>query len=110
LLPRATSAVVKQAMAYLHEHYARPLARHDLAQAAGVSENYLSQIFHRELGVSPSNYLSRVRVHQAKELLSRTDDSVSVIASRVGFQDPAYFSRVFHKVVGASPQTYRSRG
>ncbi|HTD76796.1 MAG TPA: ATP-binding protein [Chloroflexota bacterium] len=109
LLPRATSAVVKQAMAYLHEHYARPLARHDLAQAAGVSENYLSQIFHRELGVSPSNYLSRVRVHQAKELLSRTDDSISVIASRVGFQDPAYFSRVFHKLVGASPQTYRSR-
>jgi signal transduction histidine kinase/AraC-like DNA-binding protein len=108
LLPRATSAVVKKAMAYLHDHYERPLARHDLAQAAGVSENYLSQIFHRELGLSPSNYLTRVRVHQAKVLLASTDDSVTVIASRVGFQDPAYFSRVFHKQVGASPQVYRA--
>jgi signal transduction histidine kinase/CheY-like chemotaxis protein len=57
LLPHATSTVVKKAMGYLHEHYARHLARHDLAQAAGVSENYLSQIFHRELGLSPRSYL-----------------------------------------------------
>jgi signal transduction histidine kinase/AraC-like DNA-binding protein len=110
LLPRATSAVVKKAMAYLHDHYEQSLARHDLAQAAGVSENYLSQIFHRELGLSPSNYLSRVRMHQAKVLLSNTDESITVIATRVGFQDPAYFSRVFHKLVGASPQAYRARG
>jgi AraC-like DNA-binding protein len=109
LLPQATSTVVKKAMGYLHEHYARPLARHDLAQAAGVSENYLSQIFHRELGLSPRSYLSRVRVHQAKELLANTDESITVIASRVGFEDPAYFSRVFHKVVGASPHAYRAR-
>ena len=108
LLPRATSAVVKTAMAYLHEHYERPLARHDLAQAAGVSENYLSQIFHRELGLSPSNYLCRVRVHHAKKLLCNTDDSITVIATRVGFQDAAYFSRVFHKLVGAAPQAYRA--
>jgi YesN/AraC family two-component response regulator len=107
LLPQATSAIVKQAMAYLHEHYARPLARHDLAQAAGVSENYLSQIFHRELGLSPRSYLSRVRVHHAKQLLGSTDESITSIASRVGFEDSAYFSRVFHKVVGSSPQAFR---
>jgi AraC-like DNA-binding protein len=109
LLPQPTSAIVKQAMAYLHQHYARPLARHHLAQAAGVSENYLSQIFHRELGLSPRNYLSRVRVHHAKDLLSNTDVSVTSIASRVGFEDPAYFSRVFHRLVGMSPQAYREQ-
>jgi AraC-like DNA-binding protein len=109
LLPQATSAIVKQAMAFLHEHYERSLARHDLAHAAGVSDNYLSQIFHRELGLSPRNYLIRVRVHHAKELLSNTDDSITSIASRVGFEDPAYFSRVFHRLVGTSPQVYRER-
>jgi AraC-like DNA-binding protein len=109
LLPRATSALVKQALAYLHEHYGRSLARHDIALAVGVSENYLSQIFHRELGLSPLEYLSRLRIHTAKELLATTSDSITSIADRVGFEDPAYFSRVFHKHVGESPHTYRQR-
>jgi signal transduction histidine kinase/AraC-like DNA-binding protein len=109
LLPQPTSAVVKQAMAYLHEYYGRSFGRHDLAQAAGVSDNYLSQIFHRELGVSPRDYLNRVRIHKAKELLSTTDESIMAIASHVGFEDSAYFSRVFHRLVGESPQTYRQR-
>ncbi len=109
LLPQSTSAVVKQAMAYLHQHYSRSFARHHLAQTVGVSENYLSQIFHRELGVSPREYLSRIRIHKAKELLTSTDESVTSVASRVGFEDPAYFSRVFHKLVGESPQSYRQK-
>jgi YesN/AraC family two-component response regulator len=74
-----------------------------------VSENYLSQIFHRELGLSPRNYLSRVRVHHAKQLLSNTDESITSIASHVGFEDSAYFSRVFHKLVGSSPHTFREK-
>jgi signal transduction histidine kinase/AraC-like DNA-binding protein len=109
LLPQSTSAVVKQAMAYLHEHYSRSFARHHLAKTVGVSENYLSQIFHRELGLSPREYLSRIRIHKAKQLLTNTDESVTSVAGRVGFEDPAYFSRVFHKLVGESPQSYRQK-
>jgi YesN/AraC family two-component response regulator len=109
LLPQSTSAVVKQAMAYLHEHYSRSFERHHLAKTVGVSENYLSQIFHRELGLSPREYLSRIRIHKAKQLLTNTDESVTSVAGRVGFEDPAYFSRVFHKLVGESPQSYRQK-
>ena len=107
VLPQATSAVVKRALVYLHEQYGRSLARHDVALAVGVSESYLSQIFHRELGLSPWDYLSRLRVHMAKELLSSTRESITTVAGRVGFEDAAYFSRVFHKLVGESPHTYR---
>jgi signal transduction histidine kinase/AraC-like DNA-binding protein len=110
LLPQPTSALVKQALAYLHAHYSRQsLARHDIAMAIGVSENYLGRIFHSELGLSPREYLSRLRIRAAKDLLSSTRDSVTTIAGRVGFEDPAYFSRVFHKLVGESPHTYRQR-
>jgi signal transduction histidine kinase/AraC-like DNA-binding protein len=110
LLPQPTSVLVKQALAYFHAHYARQsLARHDIAQAIGVSENYLGRIFHSELGLSPWDYLSRLRIHAAKDLLSTTRESITTIAGRVGFEDPAYFSRVFHKLVGESPHTFRQR-
>jgi len=109
VLPQETSAVVKRALVYLHEQYGRTLARHDVALAVGVSEGYLSQIFHRELGLSPWDYLSRLRIHIAKELLSSTCESITQVAGRVGFDDAAYFSRVFHKLVGESPHSYRQR-
>jgi YesN/AraC family two-component response regulator len=110
LLPQPTSALVKQALAYFHAHYARrSLARPDVALAIGVSENYLGRIFHSELGLSPREYLSRLRIHAAKDLLSGTRESITTIAGRVGFEHPAYFSRVFHKLVGESPHTYRQR-
>ena len=73
----------------------------------GVSENYLSQIFRNELGVSPWDYLSRWRVQRARELLATTDKSITAVAAEVGFDDSVYFSRVFRKHAGESPQAYR---
>jgi signal transduction histidine kinase/AraC-like DNA-binding protein len=108
-LAQPTSALVKQALAYLHQHYGHALVRTEVATAVGVSESYLSQIFHRELGVSPWDYLTRLRIRQAKELLSSTPASITAVAASVGFDDPAYFSRVFHKVVGETPHGYRRR-
>jgi YesN/AraC family two-component response regulator len=107
LLPQPTSALVKQAVVYLHENYRRTLVRTEIAVAVGVSESYLSQIFHRELGLSTWDYLGRLRMRAAKELLLNSRESITTISSRVGFEDPAYFSRVFHKQVGESPQSYR---
>jgi signal transduction histidine kinase/DNA-binding LacI/PurR family transcriptional regulator/AraC-like DNA-binding protein len=106
-LPPQTSALVKRALAYLHQNYARPLARWEIAQGIGVSEDYLSRVFQRELGISPWDYLNRYRVSQARELLRRTHDSVGHIGRRVGFSDPAYFSRVFRRIAGTSPRAYR---
>lgn len=107
VLPPQTSALVKQALAFIHQHYARPLARWEIAQAAGASEDYLGRIFHRELGLSPWDYLTRCRVQQAKDLLLNTALSVQAIARQVGFKDAAYFSRVFSKQCGASPAEFR---
>jgi AraC-like DNA-binding protein len=106
-LPAHTGALVKRAVAYLHQNYARPLSRWEIAESVGVSEDYLTRVFNRELGLSPWDYLNRYRVLQAQVLLRNTSRSIADIARTVGFKDQAYFSRVFSKQVGQSPQTYR---
>ena len=108
-LPAYTSALVKRTVAYFQQDYRRPLSRKEVAQVIGLSENYLSQIFRQELGISPWEYLNRYRIKQARELLAHTDESISSIAMEVGFEDPSYFGRVFHKITGLSPREYREK-
>jgi signal transduction histidine kinase/DNA-binding LacI/PurR family transcriptional regulator/AraC-like DNA-binding protein len=107
-LPAQTSALVKRVLAFLHQNYNRQLLRWEIAEAIGVSEDYLSRVFLRELGLSLWDYLNRYRINQAKEFLRYTGDSIQAIALKVGFKDQAYFSRVFRNQVGASPSTFRS--
>lgn len=109
LLSTYTSALVKHAVAYLHQHYTRSISRWELAQAVGVSEDYLSRVFNREVGLSPWEYLNRYRIYQAKALLHRTNDRISAVAQQVGFQDQRYFSRVFRKITGVGPKEFRER-
>jgi signal transduction histidine kinase/AraC-like DNA-binding protein len=106
-LPPHISALAKQAVAYLHQNFDRPLSRQEIADELGMSEDYFSRTFHKELGISPWDYLNRYRVAQAKLLLTSTNDSVKRIGRKIGFTDPAYFSRVFRKMVGQSPSEFR---
>jgi YesN/AraC family two-component response regulator len=108
-LSQPTSRLVKYALVYMHQNYAQPLTRKELAEKVGVSENYLSQIFHQELGISPWDGLTRLRIQKAKELLTGNEDTITQVAMQVGFNDSAYFSRVFRKQIGLSPQEYRSK-
>lgn len=106
-LPGATSDIVKRAVAFINERYSSALTRWQLAEAVNVSEDYLSRVFRQELGITPWEYLTRLRIERAKELLAAGTESVATVGARVGFPDQAYFSRVFKKIVGAAPQAYR---
>jgi AraC-like DNA-binding protein len=106
-LPHRSSLLIKHALAYLHQHYHHQITRRQVAQAAGMSEDYLSRLFHRELGLSPWDYLNRLRIQQAKERLRESDDSIQMVARRVGFHDRAYFSRIFRMLTGVPPQAFR---
>jgi signal transduction histidine kinase/DNA-binding LacI/PurR family transcriptional regulator/AraC-like DNA-binding protein len=108
-LPPYTSALVKRAVAYLHQNYGRTISRWELAQEVGVSEDYLSRVFSRELGLSPWDYLNRYRIAQARALLRSGSASISAVAQQVGFQDRGYFSRVFRKLTGVGPQEFREK-
>jgi signal transduction histidine kinase/AraC-like DNA-binding protein/ABC-type sugar transport system substrate-binding protein len=104
-----TSTLVRRAVAYMQQHFAHDLSRQQIANAIGISQNYLSRIFQHELGISPWEYLSRYRIKQAQDLLRDTEHSITDVAAQVGFDDPAYFSRVFRKQIGHSPQRYREQ-
>jgi signal transduction histidine kinase/AraC-like DNA-binding protein/ABC-type sugar transport system substrate-binding protein len=109
LLPPHTSALVKQAIAFIQQHHHEPVARQEIAAAVGVSKDYLGRIFHQELGLSPWEYLIRYRVLRAKELLQTTTFTVAEVAARVGFDSATYFSHIFHREVGCSPRDFRAQ-
>ncbi len=99
--------LARQAMAYIHEHYAEQITRESLARLLAVNEDYLTLCFRKEVGMTPIAYLNRYRVNQAKDLLANSAQSITEIAMTVGFSDSGYFSRVFRQKAGVSPEAYR---
>ena len=99
--------LVRQAMVYIQEHYAEPLSRQEIAVHVGLSDDYLTSCFHKELGLTPVAYLNRYRVQQARQLLKNTHKSITEIALDVGFSSSSYFSRIFRRETGMSPEAYR---
>jgi signal transduction histidine kinase/DNA-binding LacI/PurR family transcriptional regulator/AraC-like DNA-binding protein len=102
-----TQRVVRQAMAYIHEHYAEPISRADLAGHLAVNERYLTRCFRQETGVTPIDYLLRYRVRKARALLEQGHLNVTEVAMTTGFSDSSYFGRVFQREVGVAPSAYK---
>ncbi len=99
--------LVRHAMVYIHQNYAQPITRADIARHINIAEDYLTFCFRQELGTTPIKYLQRYRIHQAKILLKNTQRSISEIALDVGFSDSGYFTRIFHRETGFSPENFR---
>lgn len=106
-LNKDTQRLVRMAMAYMHEHFAEPISRRDVARHVNIAEDYLTFCFRQELGITPIKYMQRYRVNQAKQLLKNTDQTIAEIAMSVGFTDSGYFSRIFHRETGTSPEQFR---
>lgn len=99
--------IVRRVMAYIHEHYAESISREDMAAYVGVGERHLDRCFCHEVGITPTTYLGRYRIKQAKLLLETTSVSITEVAMAVGFSSSSYFTRVFQSQVGLSPSAYR---
>jgi AraC family transcriptional regulator, arabinose operon regulatory protein len=78
-----------------------------LSDLAKVSPSHYSTLFKRQTGFSPVEYLIRLRVQAASELLDNTSYDIKTIAAKLGYKDPLYFSRVFVGVKGVAPSEYR---
>lgn len=99
---------VGQVKAYLHENFADPsLNLQKLADIALINPNYLTQEFHKATGYSCIQYLAKLRMDTAKELLSTTTFKIYEIAERVGYDNPLYFSHYFKKWVGVNPSEFK---
>lgn len=98
--------IVDAAKKYLERNFQHPLRLEDVASELEISTFYLSRIFSSESDFSLVQYLTDVRINEAKKLLRENRHIISDIATMTGFESAAYFSRVFKKIVGCSPSSY----
>lgn len=96
-------------LAGLRDTACQPLSVGAHADRLGVSATRLREIVRRGAGCPPKEFLIRIRLNRAKELLAGSELTVGAIAARVGYDDPAYFARLFAKQVGVAPQTFRQQ-
>ncbi len=99
----------KAAQDYIEAHSAERFSLQEMAGALYVNGSYLLRTFRRRTGMTPLSYHHQIRCRKAKELLLRTDQSISEIGEAVGFVSSSHFSHIFRKTVGCTPSEYRLR-
>ncbi|MEY8463225.1 AraC family transcriptional regulator [Streptococcus merionis] len=92
---------------YMELHYHEPIQISDIASFVGLHPNYLANIFKKEQGISPKQYLINLKIKKAKELLIQTADPINIVAGYVGFVDALSFSKFFKTYTNQSPTVYR---
>jgi AraC-like DNA-binding protein len=105
----AESPVIARAKAYINEHQGEELSLGQVARAVNASSFYFCKLFKKATGINFIDYVSRLRIEKAKNLLLNPNCLVSEIAFEVGFQSLTHFNRVFKKQTGLSPSEYRAQ-
>lgn len=98
---------VSRAIDYFGAHVGEGLTVASVAKATGASSSHLAHVFRSETGMSVKDYLTRVRVAIAQDLLAHTDGKLSPIATRLGFVDASHLTRVFRRITGRPPSAFR---
>lgn len=81
----------------------------ELAAGAALSPFHFLRIFERVVGVTPGQYMLRMRLHRAAVRLRRSDDTIAVVALDCGFEDLSTFNRQFRRATSLTPGAYRAR-
>lgn len=103
-----SGVVIGRAQEYVKEHCCQEeFSIEQLADHLHLSKSYLSKIYKNETGESIWNFVMRVRITKAKELLVGTDHTNFAIARAIGYSSEYHFSRAFSKMVGVSPSAYK---
>lgn len=101
------SREIVQALQYLQENYQNQILVNDVAVMVGLSPNYFSSVFKKELGISFSEYLNRYRIEKSMELLQNTSLKTYEIAYQCGFSDEGYYGKTFKKYTGKTPNEHK---
>ena len=99
---------VTTAKNFILAHASEPLSLHDVAEHVHVSTNYFSKFFKNENGIGFSEFLARVRIQTAKDLLADPALLITEVANQAGFGSLSQFNRTFQRYVGCSPRAYRA--
>lgn len=101
---------VNRIITYLNENYEHKISLEQIAHNMYLSPVYISKIFKEETGESPINYLIKIRLEKAKDILVNSEGgSIKNIANQVGYDDVYHFSKLFKKYYGISPLYYKKK-
>lgn len=107
--PVRHSATVRKACQYIEANYQKPeIMLRDVAEHVSLSNNHFCTVFGQEMGVTFIEYLTQLRMEQAKHFLKTTEFSSGEIAERIGYTDQHYFRYLFKKHAGMNPRDYRT--
>ena len=105
----AEPPMITRAKQYIRENQAEELSLGQVAKAVNASSFYFCKMFKKGTGMNFTEYVCRVRIESAKNLLLNPNLRISEIAYQVGFQSLTHFNRVFKKTVGEAPTEYRAK-
>lgn len=105
---RENNHSISAAKEFMWGNYTRRITLDEIAGHVHLNPQYLSVLFKRETGESVVDYLTNLRIEQAKTVLKESTLPINEIARSIGYDDPDYFSRVFRRRCGMSPRQYRS--
>lgn len=100
---------IKEAMRYVEEHYDQDVSLKRVARHVHLNASYFSVLFKEETDLTFREYVTRIRLQHAKELLVSTDMPVTEIAESVGYNTAKYFIKLFKQYEGVTPSAYRRR-
>ena len=106
---KQSESVMEKAKEYIRQNYQKDLTLDEVSKVVDISPYYFSKLFKQETGENFIEYLTKVRMKNAEELLKDSDYSIKEICVASGYSDPNYFSRIFKKYEGVTPSEYRER-
>ena len=101
--------IIMQTLSYIEEHITEKIDFNQLAQKRGLSCNHFRKLFKDETGLSPVDYINRLRITKACANLHNANLNMSEVAASVGIYDFNYFSRLFKNYMGCSPRQFRTQ-
>lgn len=105
--PYSNALYSSRAIAYISEHISEKISVTDLAEAVGISNEYLSRIFKTETGQTLVSYINMMKLETIKELMDTQYFSLKEAGRRVGIENEAYLNRLFKNYTGVTSTEYR---
>ncbi len=98
---------ISDALDYVRVEYAKNIKIEDLAKVCHMSETHFRRVFETYMNIAPMDYINLIRIQKACDIMKKTNDSMDVVAQKVGFTTTSTFNRNFKKFLGTSPYQWK---
>lgn len=106
---KETDFITDNVNKYINEHIWKKLSLKEISEHFGYSTNYLGQIYKKNSGIYVSDYIIKVKMEKAAELLKLPQNQVGTVANTLGYSDISYFIKQFREYYGVTPKVFRER-